>query len=216
MRDEIKELRTRIDGLAKLVKRLKPLEQFRLDVSSIPNNWDIETFIELQEKHIFVLENGIEKLPQEFREIEKSHDSLLMAKAWLGKVLGELGEDTPYKNDGKRKDIKDIEDASDVALTVAGLREPFTNEANKVPAVQPIDTWMLNGRSMSDYSNMNHIEKVDWLREEIKNIINNTDDFSKEYPKIELEQSFVYKYLSEARFWLGFELQRIKELENKE
>ena len=62
---------------------------------------------------------------------------------------------------------------------------------------------------------MNHIEKVDWLREEIKNIIDTTTDFSQELPEIELEQGFVYKYLSEARFWLGFELQRIRENESR-
>ena len=59
-----------------------------------------------------------------------------------------------------------------------------------------------------------HIEKVDWLRTEIQKIIDNTTDFSQEKEDIELEQSFVYKYLCEAKFWLGFELSRYRD-ENK-
>lgn len=49
--------------------------------------------------------------------------SLYMAKAWTGKLLGELGSESPYKNDGKRNGVEDIEptDAVSKSNPVAGL-----------------------------------------------------------------------------------------------
>lgn len=129
--------------------------------------------------------DGISQLVKDLKftgEIESSYDSLILAKAWLGKILGELGTETPYKKDGERKTVEDIEETSDVNDQVV-------------------------------HSDKSHIEKVDWLREEIKKIINTSADISEIHPHIELEQGFVYKYLCEARFWLGFELQRIKKQE---
>lgn len=186
MKEEIKELRINIDGLAQLTKSLNPMD-CNTNNPGLKNN---------------------------SKEIEKTYDSLILAKAWLGKVLGELGESTPYANDGSRKTVEDIEPAADTAEVVPGLREPFTGK-NAREAKFNIDTWELNGRPMMDWDNFNHIERVDWLREEIKNIINEGPDASSEYPELQLEQGFIYKYLSEARFWLGFELQRIRENESK-
>ena len=37
-----------------------------------------------------------------------AHTSLLMSKAWLGKILGLLGEKTPYKNDGSRNSEREL------------------------------------------------------------------------------------------------------------
>lgn len=75
---------------------------------------------------------------------------------------------------------------------------------------------------------MSHIAKIDFLREEIKNVINNLP-FLKDLTKnrdnnmallTPLDDLFLYRclvlqYLSEARFFLGFELQRLKEESNK-
>lgn len=132
------------------------------------------------------------------KEIEKTYDSLIFAKAWLGKVLGEIGEPTPYANDGNRKSVQDIEQTADTS--------------NK-----PKD-----GSSFEEnWSNKNHIEKVDWLRQEINKITVevqsqiNRFKFGKiqleTYSSVDLYQQNIYTYLCEARFWLGFELQRIKE-----
>lgn len=166
MKTEIKNLRIQIDGLAQLTRELKP----------ITHDTQFEWF----------------KKPynENSKEIEKAVDSLYLAKAWLGKILGELGETTPYINDGNRKTIGDIEPTAD---------QQWNLEKNEV--------W----NTAYEWSKKSHIEKVDWLREEIKKIIDTTTDFSETYPEIGLEQGFVYKYLSEARFWLGFELQRIRE-----
>jgi hypothetical protein len=137
-------------------------------------------------------------------QINKATDSLYLAKAWLGKILGELGTDSPYSNDGTRTTVKDIEPAADVNSKVLrfikqGVTLTVVNRTN--------EEWKQDHKF-----EISHIEKVDWLREEIKKLIKHSSDFSKNEPSIELEQGFVYKYLCEARFWLGFELERIKKV----
>lgn len=168
MKKGITELRIKIDGLSQLVKGLRPFEN--------STNKELEYL-------------NVERYFQP-GEINKSYDSLILAKAWLGKVLGELGQDTPYKNDGNRKTKEDIEETADK-----------TSENNPTK----------DGRI---YEQRNHIEKIDWLREEIKKLINlnpKTWDRYKDSTIIETYFLWSFKYLSEARFWLGFELQRIKE-----
>lgn len=184
MKEQIKQLRINIDGLSQLTKNLNPITKGYIG-EPIPNT----------------NKEGINS-----QELDNAYTSLILAKAWLGKLLGELGEATPYTNDGNRKDVKDIEPTADVSKIVFGMRDSFNTKTS-----QTIDTFELNNKSMNFYSAFNHIEKVDWLREEIKKIIDEAPDFSEKYLEIELEQGFVYKYLCEARFWLGFELQRIKE-----
>lgn len=205
MKNKVKELRVKIDGIAQLVKELKPITIYGVGVIPARHFGNHTTEI------------GYTQQMGNPKEIEKSYDSLILAKAWLGKVLGELGEETPYKNDGKRKNAEDIEKTVD---TVA---------INKFP--DPGETSFI----IPEWSSWNHIEKVDWLREEIKVLINhildrkgrvsgivmtvdraiNDEDYlGKERDKdyncwFGINQS--YKYLQEARFWLGFELQRVKE-----
>lgn len=179
MKEEIKNLRVRIDGLSQLVLDLEVKDH----------------------------------------QIQQCYDSLILAKAWLGKVLGELGEETPYKNDGNRKTVEDIEPTADTEFK--GIVKIARNDSKA-------------------FIDMNHIEKIDWLREEIKNIINSLpdlqeyvdnliDEFYKANPNPTKEEDengfrevskkipnedflqYSYKYLSEARFWLGFELGRLKD-----
>lgn len=190
MKEQIKELRVRIDGLSQLVMGLCP-----------DNN------------------GGVSYFNHETREC---YDSLILAKAWLGKVLGELGEESPYK--AGKKTIEDIEPTAD------------TFKGNVHYDTIPGTTVKWFNVSPYDLENT-HIEKVDWLREEIKNLID--DDFRRLGRTImpENQDGLVgesselsrkvqvadirydswsslnnsYNHLSEARFWLGFELQRIKE-----
>lgn len=154
MEQEIKELRVKIDGLVQLIKSLK-------------------------EEH-----NKESKYPFNSPECSKGYDSLILAKAWLGKMLQEIGTLSPYKSGYRTKE--DIVSTAEVAKNL---------------------TVDVDG----GWQEMNHIERVDYLRTEIQYLIDNTTDFSEDADYIELEQGFVYKYLCEARFWLGFELQRIKE-----
>jgi len=170
---KIKELRARIDGLSQLVKN--------------------------------ILGNGLEKNIEAFfndegnsKELDKAYDSLILGKAWLGKVLGELGESTPYTNDGKRKTVEDIEPTADTVNV-------DYKDGTSISSMSQISNVM-------DFESKTYIEKVDWLREEIKEI---NDKVKEQLHFVESERMLllerVEQHLSEARFWLGFELQRTKE-----
>lgn len=214
MKEEIKGLRVKIDGLAQLVKHLTAAPLV-VNLSSLPEGVDIDTIIENWEKYKVILApiqpdySYVERINS--TELNKAYDSLILAKAWLGKVLGELGDNTPYANDGLRKLIGDIEPAAD--------KPGLTNESTIL--------WLHKDFIQGEWYNKNHIEKVDWLREEIKNLVQDLDkiEITLNDPN-ELRQlkSFiiktnsiknVYNHLCEARFWLGFELQRIRENESK-
>lgn len=173
MIEDIKKLRVQIDGLAELTKELKgiPMHDNR---SNNPEFWV----------------NSDETL--------KSYDSLILAKAWLGKVLGELGEKSPYKAGYKTKeDIKPIADTKNTADPMGLIHNNHL------------------GFKVS-WDNKNHIEKVDWLRTEIQRLIDTSPDFSNDFSEFTLEnivaeQTLAYKYLTEAKFWLGFELSRLRD-----
>lgn len=188
MKEQIKELRVKIDGLSQLVEYLRPIE-YTL------NEKELEHYNYLYSK----TPNGVisQTSKSNSHQINKCHESLILAKAWLGKILGELGETTPYFTDGNRHELKDIEPTAD------------TDRVSK---------------NNLAYETLNHIEKVDWLREEIKNTLDNLpslkdivkfrDDYKATLRPLDdlyLYRCLVVQYLSEARFWLGFELQRIKE-----
>jgi len=171
MVEEIKELRVKIDGLSQLVKN--------------------------------IVGNGLEKNIEAFfndegnsKELDKAYDSLILAKAWLGKILGELGTVNPYGEGYKTKE--DIEPTADTAKNIKDF---------------PLDS-----RNWGDnINNISHIEKVDWLRTEIQAMfkqIEETNFYGIYFHEDEMGDNYCnwfYKYLHEARFWLGFELQRIKE-----
>jgi hypothetical protein len=176
MKNKIKKLRIEIDGLAQLIKNLHPFGE-PIEGEGILSQ---------------ILKSDTTK------EIEKAVDSLYLAKAWLGKMLGELGVESPYPKDGTRKTTDDIEETADTAKKV----EDYPKD---------------NKEWIDNIKNVSHIEKVDWLREEIKVII---EYVSKWYThtqtptrEFSISRTNVYNYLCEARFWLGFELQRIKENE---
>lgn len=198
MKEEIKELRVKIDGLAQLVKGLTgPV--VAINVSAIPENIDIDTFIQKwkENSNFMVPMNPIESAVESIHnyELNKTYDSLILAKAWLGKVLGELGESTPYANDGQRKTVEDIEPIADTHRGIKHLEE--------------------KGNWNTDY---NHIQKVDCLREEIEK---SSKEFTVIHLKLPVEVpnplcvNNFFTHMSEARFWLGFELQRIRENESK-
>lgn len=177
MVNEIKNLRVKIDGLARLTKELKPIKFLDNELEAM--SWPKD------------LAAGNPK------EIEEAVDNLYLAKAWLGKILQELDVPTPYKNDGNRKTVEDIEPTADEDKgnnTLVGYNH-------------------LNG--VFQWSKLNHIEKVDWLRQEIQGLVDTvkSPDFASSFSTRELAiaRTNAYNYLCEARFWLGFELQRIRE-----
>jgi hypothetical protein len=199
MKTQIKELRVRIDGLAQLVESLgKPLIIVGNNISPDDISEELLKMWRGAPSNVIKLSN--EKPVEHYSfnyNLYECHKSLRLAKAWLGKVLGELGEESPYKNDGKRKEVKDIEPPADKS-------------------------------AKSILSNMTYVEKIDFLREDIKRIINDIKELNnKEMSSkgllymmqhiwiISKYQDCALFHLSEARFHLGFELQRIKEQEEK-
>lgn len=182
MKEQIKELRVKIDGLSQLVMEL------------IPDN-----------------NGGVSYFNHETRE---AYDSLILAKAWLGKILSELGAENPYGSGYKT--VTDIKPTADTHKQI--------NETHVFGKEQGIIS--------EDYLNFNHIEKVDWLRTEIEELVVEVKNipvgeiirivdinvglteqqkfsaFSREFA---IARTNCYTHLCEARFWLGFELQRIKE-----
>lgn len=175
MKDQIKNLRIRIDSIAQLTKELKP---------------------------IILYEFSINREEQNSKEIEKAVDSLYLAKSWLGKMLEELGIENPYGSGYKTKE--DIVPTQDVKY-FASFDILFKDK--------------------------NHIEKVDWLRTEIEALVKEVIDiftylnppvvnpmfpdvkhrvesFSREY---NIARTNSYNHLCEAKFWLGFELGRIRD-----
>ena len=193
--EEITSLRIKIDGISQLVKELKP-------VKSSDFNFGADDYSEQLEKVKKGLSVGFD-IPKGLcilysnknsKEINKTYNSLILAKAWLGKVLGEIGNENPYKNNGNRHEVKDIEPTADVA-------EVITHRVGVLDDVS------------QSYDLKNHIEKVDWLREEIKDIEAKYISLNIK-PIIMVTYLSVTQHLSEARFWLGFELQRIREENN--
>lgn len=181
MKKEIKELRVQIDGLTQLTEKLKPVNIFK----------ENENVVGAVFKKVCINSD----------EITEAVKSLKLAKAWLGKILGELGEDTPYANDGNRKTVEDIE-----------------HTADKPNMMGVFENSVVDGKR---WDTKPHIEKVDWLREEIKSVAEKVQQLHHTYyeesrdgthdsNKIIRSFNTVDTYLSEARFWLGFELGRIK------
>jgi hypothetical protein len=186
MKDQITELRVTIDGLAQLTRELRP--------STYVNKTNEESFHEV----LLFGETTMKVVQRNSKEIEKAYDSLILAKAWLGKVLGEIGVESPYKSGYKT--VEDIEPTADVYKSSIKIFKEYGD-------------------------NLSHIEKVDWLRTEIEKLVSVTNQLFREpgeltnwqfthenlTSRMSLYLLRVEQYLSEARFWLGFELQRIKE-----
>lgn len=203
MKTQIHELRTRIDGISQLVNSLsKPALIISQDYNS--QNWSVEEMTDqLRETGKIVLMNQQSPIQVVggLNFLAESYKSLLLAKAWLGKVLAELGEETPYKNDGNRKTVADIEPTADKSIVIDAI--------TKFPEI----TNTING---FDWFEASYIEKIDWLREEIKKLTELVFDLKKQgmnnfsWP-CNIASSESFKHLSEARFHLGFELSRIKE-----
>jgi hypothetical protein len=226
MIEQIKQLRVSIDGLSQLTKELKPF----------PEN---------------PLMTGVTS-----KELVRCYDSLILAKAWLGKILGELAEKefkidlekeytftiykspsdyeqvsylgknlpedkkqllygqwlkdntTPYANDGNRKTVEDIEPTADKGPS----KKDFDPDSSKDkwgithPVIQNIEYpdgcfWNL----------LNHIEKVDYLRQEINKCVDLLPWELLQKSNIEIQVNNCYTHLSEARFWLGWELSRLRD-----
>lgn len=287
MQKKIKELRVKIDGLSQLTKELKPCKEVastgRVHGQSI-------TIIHHE------LWDGQPRMYSSY-ELGKAYDSLILAKAWLGKILGELPNNgklaiitdlvfaaqqyikennldpkncvivtdilhtrgyefsnykylaisnkfykdikeatgevkidvaihkfftemcgyvgNPYANDGNRKTVEDIEPAADKHTLLGDTTSDFNLQFTNIDGTEPSISW----------TNKTHIEKVDWLRQEIETLVNEITNLKSQLSdstfnvfsekekaiKAAIASTNTYNHLYEARFYLGFELQRIRE-----
>lgn len=127
------------------------------------------------------------------KQVDKCVDEILLSKAWLGKALGSLNVESPYQKDGDRKNVADIEKTADTA-DASVMEDLLIEEA--------------------DFHDKNPVEKVDWLRQAIgKAILSaiatlNYGAFAEKIGTTTIDN--VITHLTEARFWLGFELERQK------
>lgn len=127
------------------------------------------------------------------RQVDKCVDEILLSKAWLGKALGSLNVESPYPKDGDRKNVADIEKTADTADALV-MEDLLIEEA--------------------DFHDKNPVEKVDWLRQAIGKSITsavttlNYGVFADKIGTTIIDN--VITHLTEARFWLGFELERQK------
>jgi hypothetical protein len=215
METKIIELRLKIDTLNQLVDELwqQPKPSGKITINELHEKGVSEwlntevgkdlppTISEMEE--MFRNSNGELFIPldtevgfiQNTSELQLCSNSLRLAKARLGKILGLLGEATPYQNDGKRETVADIEPASDKA-TLSSHRY-----AETIP----------------------YIAKIDWLREEVGKTRKECDDVIDEINQKHSTQGdretfnlFIHcsnclSELDNARFYLGFELGHIRD-----
>jgi hypothetical protein len=241
MKDKIKELRVWTDGLMQLVLTLsgedKVLPKLNLEYST------------------------------KSRSIIKCHDSLELAKAWLGKCLAELGDINlnPYSLkveviqewfetseiktgwgtygwmnlDGTQIDFEGIISTTDYDKFGNPIKGYYIKEHKTKDDTEPTTDVKKNVEIWADlhfitddpiicYSKISHIEKVDWLKQEIEKVIKGVKNISTSIVVLNgigagqptnqnLSREFAiartntYNHLCEAKFHLGFELQRIKQ-----
>ncbi len=162
MTDQLKELRLRLDAVAQLTADLTLV---RVPILS-----------------------GYKASDQ----INRCTQSLYMAKAWAGKLLGEFGGESPYKNEGKRVTVEDIEPTDSVAQVLCTTG--FSADLH--------------------YKDMTSIQKIDWIRQhlgELADIVKFIDAAVKLDTREKSScRTQIWTYLVEARLHLGFELERLR------
>ena len=206
MEQKIKEIRVTLDGLKQLTESLKPYQKVIFDLSAIPKEQDtinfVKTFFDspysfIDSKQQDKNYNAITIIPGE-RYTCKAIDSLELSKMWLGKCLKELGTTNPYP-ESKNPNNEIIEPTADRA---------------------GIDDMLEAGKPAYDYGEFTHIQKVKYLRAEIEKVEIQLKDLSKK--GFGLNTGFAYthlydslKYCIESGMFLGLELSRCRETENK-
>ncbi len=167
MKDKLSKLRLTIDGYYHLVEALNPAEESKPAYTDSGLEYSIKN----------PSDSGVTSMP-----LYECGKSLLLAKAWAGSFLGYLGSDNPYKNNGTRKELKDIEP---------------TDSIHKVGYPE-----------LNDGLEPTYIQKVDWIRERIKDLVTEIGEDDEYHGEVYGEQ--IYIKLTEARFHLGYELEKIR------
>ena len=181
MIEQVKQLRVEIDGLAQLCEGLKPITK---PIGGL-DRYEYEEMIVNSE------------------EIKEAVKSLKLSKAWLGKVLEHLGSETPYVSGYKTvEDMEPTADKAEIVCGCVGVDQVNDRDTSK-------DAFTVAGKLVVENYGT-HIEKVDWLRTEIKSLIQKLHHNN---PKGYYDRALwkAEEYLCEARFWLGFELGRVRD-----
>lgn len=190
--EEITVVRKKLDGFSQVVSRLLPIKTFGTSVSH-------SDFID-NEKQLFELTGYREQVNSE--ELKRTEKHLLLAKAWGGEMLKILnGRKSPY-----------------VASYSAVVARDIVAPQDRVD----VQAW----EKRNNWKDINHIQRVVFLRksfEEIKEIVSGWFPPTTEEHKMSVEdgrdldiaRSNMHNHITEARFCLGYELQRIKEEDSK-
>ncbi len=177
--DKIKQLRLQLDGLGQLAHNLRPIKEIKHVGFKIKD--------EAGNYHARFLGNS--------PEITRAKTDIFFAKGWCGQLLSCLGQATPYKKDGHRKEVKDIE---------------------------PADDHVSEFEDRASYEEKNHIQKVDYLRQVLGVHKKQVLEWSNSPATFVINQQAslcvqqIWIRLTDARMDLGFELQRIYEEAEKD
>lgn len=201
MKEQLKDVRIRIDGLSQLVKELNP-EMFILPTSLIPKNIDANDILQFAQQNsqpIFIEESkeSVQKINS--TETQKCYESLLLANHWLREFSEEIGG---------------IDISNDTSRTELGKKLYWCRLVEKdKPIALLADTY----EEQNDDPSVTNVEKVTWIADEIKQLTHLVLEL--EGGKLDTAiwtdymhevKMFAYKHLSEANFWITLELQRIK------
>lgn len=176
MEEEIKKLRVRIDGLAQLTKELKHTI-ISVNINLKKENESYKNFI----NRIYNEKLGKE-IVVESKEIKKAYYSLILAKAWLSKILEEFGSEISDDNETISLDKVWINETHTEKVT--WLKMDIKNIIHRLT----IRKGRINGIKLSlDYlDKQEHDKKLKYYN--VWNALNQA-----------------YNHLTEARFWLDLE-----------
>lgn len=221
---QLKQLTVEIDGLAQLTKELKPVSsESDIDIRGNKKGEDLLKYLE--DKKYFNVNS---------KEIEKAVDSLYLAKAWSEQLLSWLNiktytviesegfgvlespmQEKFRKTFNTREEAEEFLDSyrKDKNLSWANWETPYTYKI-KEDNIQEITDVNTNLDYLNWKEEKPHIEKVDWLRGSIEQTLL-AIRFIGELPLsgsvyFDTFVNNITTHLSEARFWLGFELERLK------
>jgi hypothetical protein len=224
MIEQVKELRIKIDDLAQLTKELNPINP-KDNNGKFLHSKEIEKAVNSLYLAKAWLGNVLDELGAEnpyksgYKTVEDIEPTADVAKSYRYRVT--LSNAAWKKHDGNvliyfdenpriidniefefystkkltKNEVKDKIKGTSYVLDITGdfltLEEDVNNNL----------LWL---------DKKSHIEKVDWLRTEIKKLIENCYKLCEKIPETRFYSEHSFKHLSEARFWLGFELKRIK------
>ncbi len=127
------------------------------------------------------------------RENSLAITSLELSKMWLGKVLKELGTANPYP-ESKNPENQKIEPTADIMTEAYGFPDGFSH-------IQKVK-WLRGEIEITE----NELNKIREQRDSSNNLFTYWSDY---YFKTSIEKCI------ESGMWLGMELGRIRDTENK-